>query len=739
MPKFLTSVDMTQREIQRAVTHPLASAPASPIEGQNYYDTTLKLERYWNGTTWVSLGDGGGAVDLYVDITGDTMTGQLNAPSIALGADPATQGAVRIPYGYGVWTTGNPDDPNSPSEYQLIGTDMGQIRIGPTVTIDPVSGRFWNGGDIWVGGSLMVNAGSGVKGIAGEYSELSFDMVVWDYDTGHVQLGMSDAGIFGGELLEADIYGGRINLYDGVGPAATITSTAAQFFGDISAPNLRAAAFMDVGTTAGTVAAGDDPRFGGGGGAVASVDGRVGAVVLSDLYVDVAGDNMTGNLGLGVPVPTAKLHFAADTTTAGGIQFGNDVYMYRSGATTLYAQALVYASAGLSAGGVVQASSSSSTGGFRLGSTGPKWVSGAGTPEGVVTAPIGSMYSRTDGGANTSIYRKETGTGNTGWVATSTATGGVTSVDGRTGVVALNDLYVDVAGDTMTGPLDLSKNELRNAVTHKLATAPSSPVEGQRYYDTALKSERFWNGTAWVAGGGSGASAVWVGPDAPTGTAKSGDQWYDTDDPSVLQLPVVVASGGTGATTATLARANLAVPAVGNSASVAGAPTTGTWARGDTWLDSANVLWSCTAGGTPGTWAPPVGYELAYNQITANVGLTATTGATAQLVIDGGTRTYDGLPVLIEFVTPMLEAASGQWTVVDLWDGATDLGQFVQGGPGPGNFIGASACARRRLTPTPGSHNYKIMGWVTGGTGKVYAGTGAAGSYVPAFIRVTRA
>lgn len=43
--------------------------------------------------------------------------------------------------------------------------------------------------------------------------------------------------------------------------------------------------------------------------------------------------------------------------------------------------------------------------------------SGASTPEGNVTAVVGSMYTRTDGGANTTLYIKETGTGNTGWVA----------------------------------------------------------------------------------------------------------------------------------------------------------------------------------------------------------------------------------------------------------------------------------------------------------------------------------
>jgi len=42
---------------------------------------------------------------------------------------------------------------------------------------------------------------------------------------------------------------------------------------------------------------------------------------------------------------------------------------------------------------------------------------GAGSPESIVTAPVGAVYHRTDGGAGTSLYVKESGTGNTGWVA----------------------------------------------------------------------------------------------------------------------------------------------------------------------------------------------------------------------------------------------------------------------------------------------------------------------------------
>lgn len=64
------------------------------------------------------------------------------------------------------------------------------------------------------------------------------------------------------------------------------------------------------------------------------------------------------------------------------------------------------------------------TAGLELGSSGPRVMSGTGSPEGVVTAPVGSTWVRTDGATLGDFrYSKQSGTGSTGWVVSEGDTG----------------------------------------------------------------------------------------------------------------------------------------------------------------------------------------------------------------------------------------------------------------------------------------------------------------------------
>lgn len=103
--------------------------------------------------------------------------------------------------------------------------------------------------------------------------------------------------------------------------------------------------------------------------------------------------------------------------------FEHDIVLYDSGG---FAPVSIYRGASLANGGTptlkFQFATGNSSGdnganrNYLQFPTGNRIFAGVGTPENVVTAPVGSLYMRSDGGALTSLYVKETGTGNTGWI-----------------------------------------------------------------------------------------------------------------------------------------------------------------------------------------------------------------------------------------------------------------------------------------------------------------------------------
>lgn len=80
--------------------------------------------------------------------------------------------------------------------------------------------------------------------------------------------------------------------------------------------------------------------------------------------------------------------------------------------------------------------------------------SSTGTPEGVITANVGALYLRQDGAAGTSLYIKQSGTGNTGWTAVNPSGGStdltpitLDKINSRVGIKNATPQYeLDVTG-----------------------------------------------------------------------------------------------------------------------------------------------------------------------------------------------------------------------------------------------------------------------------------------------------
>lgn len=66
MPKFLTNLDLNKNQILNAILQNLGTAPANPVKGQIYFDTSAGKDRAYvfNGTEWIGM-----------DALGASMTG----------------------------------------------------------------------------------------------------------------------------------------------------------------------------------------------------------------------------------------------------------------------------------------------------------------------------------------------------------------------------------------------------------------------------------------------------------------------------------------------------------------------------------------------------------------------------------------------------------------------------------------------------------------------------------------
>lgn len=124
-------------------------------------------------------------------------------------------------------------------------------------------------------------------------------------------------------------------------------------------------------------------------------------------------------------------------------------------------------------------------------------LTGTGTPESAVTGNVGSLYIRTDGGAGTTVYIKETGTGNTGWapIASIAGTATLSATQTFTGANTFNQtvgLEAD-AGGAIWNPSRGAALNVAALTSHSInASTNNIFLEATRPGNAATSAFRAW-------------------------------------------------------------------------------------------------------------------------------------------------------------------------------------------------------------------------------------------------------
>jgi hypothetical protein len=94
--KFLTNLDLQKNELQNATLQNLATDPASPVQGQIYYNTASDAIKVYDGAAWITLATGGGTVTS-VTASSPLASSGGNTPNITIQDGTTSQkGAVQL-------------------------------------------------------------------------------------------------------------------------------------------------------------------------------------------------------------------------------------------------------------------------------------------------------------------------------------------------------------------------------------------------------------------------------------------------------------------------------------------------------------------------------------------------------------------------------------------------------------------------------------------------------------------
>ncbi len=272
------------------------------------------------------------------------------------------------------------------------------------------------------------------------------------------------------------------------------------------------------------------------------------------------------------------------------------------------------------------------------------WKAGTGSPEAAVTAGIGSIWSQTDGTTDTALWRKETGVGNTGWVAVAAGGGGttITSLGDATadGSIAQAGFEID-----FTSTLDSAGKAIWTITNTDADTAADTAMLDLRHNDGAdanvfyLRAVGDNDGTPTTdfslsqtaLSVGSGVASTFSGSVTGTGTWDLSAATVTLG--TITTLPVTTIELGHASDT-TLARSGAGAITVEGTAVLLSGGALGTPASGT--VTNLTGTASININGTVGATTPGTGAFTtlsASSLLSANANLTVANGATTAGVL----------------------------------------------------------------------------------------------------------